>query len=96
MKEFIEEKMVQYFKKCSVDKYGQVSVVSPSQVFGNKTDEVLEYLKTDKIISVKTYGGRFGAYKGFSLTYDVLDEGLRSKCYAILKENEGYKWAMSH
>jgi len=88
--------MVQYFKKCSVDKYGRTSVVSPSQVFGNKTDEVLEFLKTDKIISVKTYGGQFGTYQGFSLTYDVVDEGLRKKCYAILNENENYKWAMSH
>lgn len=88
--------MVQYFKKCSVDKYGQVGVVSPSEVFGNNANEVLEYLKTDKIISVKTYGGQFGTYKGFSLRYDVLDKGLRSKCYAILNENESYKWAMSH
>jgi hypothetical protein len=96
MRNFIEEKMIQYFKTCSVDKYGQVSVVSPSQVFGNKTKDVLEYLKTDKLISIKTYGGRFGTYQGFSLTYDVLDNELRDKCRAILRENENYKWAMSH
>lgn len=96
MKELIEEKMVQYFKTCSVDKYGQTRVVSPSEVFGNKTSEVLDYLKTDRIINVKTYGGQFGTYQGFSLAYDVADKGIRDKCYAILKENESYKWAMSH
>ena len=96
MKKFIEEKMVQYFKNCSVDRYGQVRVVSPSEVFDNKTNEVLEYLKTDRMIEVRTYGGRFGTYQGFSLSYDVIDEQLRRKCYDILKENKNYQWAMTH
>lgn len=96
MKSFIEEKMIQYFKTCSVDKYGQVSVVDPYSVFKDKTEEVLEYLKTDRLISVKTYGGRFGAYKGFSLTHDVSDKALRDRCYAKLNENENYRWAMTH
>lgn len=96
MKEFIEEKMVQYFKTCSVDRYGQVGVVNPYMVFDNKTKDVLEYLKTDKIISIKTYGGRFGEYKGFMWSYDVLDEELKNKCRQSMKQNENYKWAMSH
>jgi len=96
MRNFIEEKMVQYFKNCSVDKYGQVRVADPYSVFKDKTEEVLNYLKTDRLISVKTYGGQFGAYKGFSLTYDVNDKALRDKCYAILRENKNYRWAMTH
>lgn len=96
MKSFIEEKMLEYFKNCSVDKYGQVSVVDPYQVFKDNTEDVLEYLKTDKLISVITYGGRFGTYQGFSLSYNVNDKELRDKCYAILRENKNYKWAMSH
>lgn len=96
MREFIEEKMVQYFKNCSVDRYGQVKVADPYSVFKDKTEEVLEYLKTDRLISVKTYGGQFGTYKGFSLTYDVSDKALRDKCYAILNDNKNYIWAMTH
>lgn len=96
MREFIEEKMVQYFKNCSVDRYGQVSVVDPYSAFKDKTEEVLNYLNTNSLISVKTYGGQFGTYKGFSLTYDINDKELRDKCYAILNENENYIWAMTH
>ena len=88
--------MVDYFKTCSVDKYGQTKVVQPYSVFKDKTEEVLEYLKSDKIITIKTYGWQYGTYEGFSLTYGVHDEGIRIACYDALKENESYKWAMSH
>ena len=96
MKNLIEEMMIQYFKKCSVDKYGQVGVIQPSSVFKEKTEEILEYIKSDNIISISTYGGRFGTYKGFFLEYGVHDEDIKRKCYDALKENESYKWAMTH
>lgn len=96
MKNLIKEMMIDYFKTCPVDKYGQTKVTQPISVFKEKTDEVLEYLKSDKIISIKTYGGSFGTYKGFFLAYDVHDEEIKRECYNSLKENEAYKWAMSH
>jgi hypothetical protein len=96
MKDLIEEKMIQYFKECSVDNYGQVRIADPYVVFKDNTKEVLEYLKTDRIISIKTYGGQYGSYQGFSLSYDILDESLEKKCREALKQNDGYKWAMSH
>lgn len=96
IKSFIEEKLVSYFKTCDVDRYGQVGVITPYSVFNDRTNEVLEYLKTDPIISVRTYGGRLGTYKGFSLSYDVNDKKLRDTCYAILKNNDNYIWAMTH
>lgn len=96
MKNLIKEMMINYFKTCSVDKYGQTKVIQPSSVFKEKTDEVLEYLKSEKIISIQTYGGSFGTYKGFFLEYGVHDEEIKRECYNALKENEAYKWAMSH
>lgn len=97
MREFIEQKLVEYFKNCPVDKYGQVSVISPYGLFGDKVEEVFEYIKTDKVIQVTTYGGRFGAYKGISPKYDILDEWLRKRCYkAMQKHNENYRYAMTH
>ena len=97
MREFIEEKLVEHFKKCPVDKYGQMSVMSPYGLFGDKVEEVFEYIKTDKIIKVTTYGGRFGAYKGISPVYDILDEGLRRRCtQAMQKHNQNYHYSMTH
>ena len=96
MREFIEEKMVNYFKICPVDRYGQVKVINPYEVFKDKTEEVLEYLKTDRIMSVTTYGGQYGPYKGISPSYDILDRSLRQKCYTMLNDNKNYKWAMTH
>lgn len=88
--------MVQYFKKCSVDRYGQVGVIQPEFVFKEKTEEILEYIKSDKIISISTYGGRFGTYNGFSLEYGVHDAEIKRKCYEALNTNESYRWAMTH
>lgn len=96
MKEFIEEKMVSYFKICPVDKYGQVKVINPYEVFKDKTEEVFEYLKTDRIMSITTYGGQYGTYKGISPSYDILDRSLRQKCYTMLNDNKNYIWAMTH
>jgi hypothetical protein len=97
MREFIEEKLVEHFKKCPVDKYGQMSVMSPYGLFGDKVEEVFEYIKTDKVIKVTTYGGRFGAYKGISPVYDILDEDLRRRCtQAMQKHNKNYEYAMTH
>ena len=98
MKEFIEEKLVEHFKKCSVDKYGQVKVIDLHNLFKDRTQEVIEYLKTNEdAVRITTYGGQFGTYKGISPSYDILDKSLRDKCYETLsKYNENYRYAMTH
>jgi hypothetical protein len=98
MKEFIEEKLVDYFKKCSVDKYGQVKVIDLYNLFKDSTNDVIEYVKTnDELLRITTYGWRYGTYKGISPDYDILDDSLRKKCYDTLsKYNENYRYAMTH
>ena len=95
MREFIEQSLIEYFKTCSVDKYGQVKVMTPYSVFRDRTDEVLKYIKTDPMFSVHCYGWQYGTYYGFSPA--SIEQPLRAKCYeALYKYNENYHYSMTH
>lgn len=96
MKKFIEEKMIDYFKNCRVDRFGQVKVIDPYVVFKEKTEDVIEYLKNDPFIVIRSYGDRYGDYLGISPSYDIISNELKNKCYSMLKENQSFIWAMSH
>ena len=49
IKEFIKASLVDMHKTCRTDRYGQVSRSNfmPKSLFGDRTDEVLDYLKSD-------------------------------------------------
>jgi hypothetical protein len=94
-KEFICDSLVNHFSKCHTDKYGQVSVMCPSLLFGERLEEVKEFIKTNKVISIILYGGRFGQYYGIS-TYGILDKDIYQKCQNALENNPNYIYAMTH
>jgi hypothetical protein len=93
MKTLIKEKLVEYHRECSVDKYGQVGVIRAYDVFKDLTDDVQEYVKENKsLISISTYGGRLGTFRGIQ----ILDSELQSECRNALRNNEDYIYAMTH
>lgn len=85
-KDFIFGAMVKYYKTCYCDRYGQIKTIDVYSAFDDRTKEVLEYLKTDKLINVMTYGGQFGTYEGFS-PWDINDAELKQVCQIAFKNN---------
>jgi hypothetical protein len=93
MENLIREKLVEYHRECSVDRYGQVGVIRAYDVFKDHTDDVQEYAKENKsLISISTYGGRLGTFRGLQ----ILDSDLQSECRNALRNNENYIYAMTH
>jgi hypothetical protein len=91
MENLIREKLVEYYRECSVDRYGQVGVIRAYDVFENLTDDVQEYAKENKsFISISTYGGRLGTFRGL----EIMDSDLQSECRKALRNNENYINAM--
>lgn len=93
-KQFIEQTLSDYYKTCSVDKYGQVGTISAQPLFGDRYEEVVEYIKSDPIIRIGTYGYTYGTYKGIS-NYDI-SEPLYKVCQQNLsKFNKNFHRAMT-
>jgi hypothetical protein len=88
IKNHITESMVSYVTKASADRYGQLSTMDVYSVFGDRTKEALEYLRTDRIIKVTCYGGRYGSYYGIGSIHDIQDEELRATCLDAWGKNE--------
>lgn len=94
MKNQIKQALVDYLTRDGVDGYGQIQVLQPSSVFGDKTAEVLEWNKTNKLIGICTYGSRWGNYEGFSVS-SINDEEIKKACYEARENNEVYRRAMT-
>ena len=88
IKYHITQSMVSYVANASADRYGQLSTMDVYAVFGDRTKEVLEYLKKDPMIRVSTYGGRFGSYAGIGSIHDIKEESLRTMCLDAWAKNE--------
>ena len=48
----ITQSMVSYVANASADRYGQLSTMDVYAVFGDRTEEVLEYLKKDTMMAL--------------------------------------------
>lgn len=84
----ITQSMVSYIAKASADRYGQLSTMDVYAVFGDRTKEVLEYLRKDPMIKVSCYGGRYGSYEGIGSIHDIKEESLRIMCLDAWAKNE--------
>jgi hypothetical protein len=94
MKNYIKQALVDYLKDNGVDGYGQIKTLDLYSVFKDKTDEVLEWDKEHKLLSMRTYGWRYGTYKGFTVS-EIKDEDIKKACYDAVKNNEVHKRAMT-
>ena len=92
MENLIAEKLIAYHKNCDVDKWGQVGTY-PLSIFGKDSEEVEKFVKSSgTFLSIQTYGGRFGTYKGFQ----IINSDLMQECRLALQENKEYQYAMTH
>ena len=89
MKEFIKEKLVEMYSTCTTDQYGQVAQfnLDIKRLFGDKTEQMLEYIKTDPVISVSTFCNRYFTYMAVR---DILDKNIDKACTEALRNNANY------
>lgn len=95
MKDFIKAKLVEMYSTCTTDQYGQIqkSYFSLNSLFGEKTEEVLKFIKKNPIIKTSVYGGVYGtSYKAVS---EILDEEIKTACREALRKNENYIYNMT-
>jgi RNA-binding protein YhbY len=90
MKEYIKNKLVELYTNCRVDQFGQVSRwnFGLKGLFGERTEEVLEYIKHDPVIKISLYGNSYGTYKA---VMDILDAEIKSACVDALRSNLNYQ-----
>jgi hypothetical protein len=94
MKNQIKQALVDYLSKNGVDGYGQIKTLDAYSVFEDKTEEVLEWNKEHKLLSMRAYGWAYGTYKGFTVS-EIKDADIKQACYESAKNNEVYRRAMT-
>ena len=90
MRKVIMEKLIHSHRNCGTDVYGQRSKSNDDiySLFGEHTEEVLDYLKANPIIKISTYGGRYGTYLAMS---EIVDEEIKKACREAFTMNENRK-----
>jgi len=83
MREFIKETLIRVHATCTTDQYGQMSKFNLSMysLFKDRTEEVMQYLETNPILEVCTYGGQGGIYKAITTINDREIERECSKAF---------------
>ena len=84
----ITQSMVKYVTNASADRYGQLGTMDVYAVFGDRTKEALEFLRKERIINVRCYGGRYGSYEAIGSIHDIQEESLRTMCLDAWAKNE--------
>lgn len=89
MRDFIKNILVDVHTGCSTDKYGQMSKFNLSMygLFKEKTEEVEEWLKTNPILEVSTYGGSYGTYRAIT---NILDPEIKELCDKAFMNNPNH------
>lgn len=89
MKEFIKQTLVEFYRTCPTDKYGQVGRSNFTEgIFGDKAKEVREYVKENKgILSLSTYAASYG---GTYKAYSIVDEDIKRECSKAKRQNKNY------
>lgn len=89
MREFIKEILVNVHADCTTDQYGQMGKYNLSMysLFGDRTQEVEAYLKTDPLFTVSTYGGRGGIYTAIT---EILDPEIKRLCNEAFSTNPNH------
>lgn len=91
---FIKDSLVQMHQTCGTDEWGQVAKhnFTPFNLFGERKDEVLQYLKTHGgIVTIQTYSASYGTYQAIS----IVDKTIFKECQEALAKNPNYRRNMT-
>lgn len=82
----IKEKIVDYYRTCSTDRYGQMSVIDIFMLIdGNNQDELNEL---NSLMRIDTYGGRYGTYRGIHPWGAFKCTDLETECRQAFAQNK--------
>ena len=86
MRELIKNALVNVHTNCTTDQYGQMGKYNLSMysLFKERTEEVEEYIKTDPLFTVSTYGGRGGVYRAITT---IVDPEIKRLCNEAFAKN---------
>ena len=89
MKNYIKDTLVNLHATCTTDQYGQMGKfnLSLNSLFGKRVIEVEEYLKTNPILKVSTYGGSYGTYRAIT---EIIDNEIKKECSQAFNNNPNY------
>ena len=82
----IREKLINYYRTCSCDRYGQMSTIDIFRIIdGNNPQEVEEL---SSLVAISTYGDRYGTYKGINPWGAFKSEDIKAQCREAFAQNE--------
>lgn len=87
--ENLREKIVNYYRTCSTDIYGQIGIISINNFIDSNNQEELNSLKS--LMQISTYGGYYGTYKGINAWGSFKCNNLKQKCREAFSQNESRK-----
>lgn len=79
-KELIHQKMVSYFENASSKRFGKLGIINLNSIFGDKMEEVLNYIEKDPILTINNFGWTKGDCLILEGMHQIKDQELKSKC----------------
>lgn len=82
----IKEKIVNYYRTCTTDGYGQMKTIDIFTFIDGNNQEELDYLSS--LMTISTYGWTYGTYKGVSPWHSFKCTDLEAECRKAFAQNE--------
>lgn len=93
MKNQIFEKIVDYYRNCSTNGYGEITgVICIYEIIGNES----QLSELQSLVQVSTYGGRFGTYKAFNPWGAFKCDKLKQMCNEAFKQNKNRSYNLNN
>ena len=86
MKNLIKEKLINHYRTCSCNQYGQMSTISISEIIDKNNPQEVEELSS--LVAISTYGWRYGTYKGINPWGAFKSDDIKAECTKAFSENE--------
>lgn len=82
----IREKLINHYRTCNCDRYGQMSTIDIFSIIdGNNAEEVKEL---SSMVRISTFGSRYGTYHGVNPWGAFKSEDIEAECRKAFSENK--------
>lgn len=82
----IKEKIVDYYRTCSTDGYGQMKTIDIFMLIDGNNQDELNYLSS--LMKISTYGSRYGTYDGINPWGSFKCTDLEAECRQAFAQNK--------
>jgi hypothetical protein len=82
----IKEKLINHYRTCSCDQYGQMSTIDIFRIIdGNNVEQVKEL---SSMVRISTFGSRYGTYHGINPWGAFQSPEIEAECRQAFAQNE--------